>query len=65
VAFDDFDWADLLVPRLTAVAQQTSLIGARAVELLLARIEDPHLPPRQERIPTTFVHRDSCGCHVR
>jgi len=65
VAFDDFDWADLLVPRLTAVAQQTALIGARAVELLLARIEDPTLPPRQERIPTTFVHRDSCGCRAR
>ena len=64
VAFDDFDWADLLAPRLTTVAQQTGLIGERAVELMLSRIDDPDLPARHERIETTFVHRDSCGCHI-
>jgi LacI family transcriptional regulator len=62
VAFDDFDWADLITPRLTTVAQQIPVIGERAVELLLSRIDDPDLPARHERIETTFVHRDSCGC---
>jgi LacI family transcriptional regulator len=62
VAFDDFEWADLFAPRLTAVAQPTKDLGERAVALLLSRIEDPSLPPRNVRLPTTFVHRDSCGC---
>jgi LacI family transcriptional regulator len=62
VTFDDFEWADLFAPRLTAVAQPIGELGERAVSLLLSRIEDPSLPPRTVRLPTTFVHRDSCGC---
>ena len=62
VAFDDFDWADLLAPRLTVVAQPTGELGRRAVELLLARLDDPRRPARTVRLPATFVHRDSCGC---
>ncbi|HWT23337.1 MAG TPA: LacI family DNA-binding transcriptional regulator [Solirubrobacteraceae bacterium] len=64
VTFDDFEWADLFAPRLTAVAQPTGELGRRAVELLLSRMADPDLPPRTVRLPTTFVHRDSCGCHL-
>jgi LacI family transcriptional regulator len=62
VGFDDFEWADLLAPRLTVIAQPVAEIGARAVELLLSRLEDPAQPPRTERLAATFVHRDSCGC---
>jgi LacI family transcriptional regulator len=62
VAFDDFEWADLFEPRLTVIAQPTARLGERAVELLLSRLEDPDLPPRSERLPATFIHRDSCGC---
>jgi LacI family transcriptional regulator len=62
VAFDDFEWADLFEPRLTVIAQPTARLGARAVELLLSRLDDPSLPPRTERLEATFVHRDSCGC---
>lgn len=62
VGFDDFDWADLLAPRLTVVAQPTGELGRRAVELLLARLDDPRRPARTVRLPATFVHRDSCGC---
>jgi LacI family transcriptional regulator len=64
VTFDDFEWADLFHPRLTAVAQPIGELGRRAVELLLSRIADPSLPSRSVRLPTTFVHRDSCGCHA-
>jgi LacI family transcriptional regulator len=63
VAFDDFEWADLFAPRLTVIRQPTAELGARAVELLLARIAEPDRPPRHERLDATFVHRDSCGCH--
>jgi len=65
VTFDDFEWADLFHPRLTAMAQSIGELGQRAVELLLSRIENPSLPSRSVRLPTTFVHRDSCGCHLR
>ncbi|MCE4944592.1 MULTISPECIES: LacI family DNA-binding transcriptional regulator [Streptomyces] len=60
--FDDFSWADLFTPRLTAIAQPSKELGAAAVRLLLARLDDPARPPRTVRLPCTFVHRTSCGC---
>ncbi|MDQ0931786.1 LacI family DNA-binding transcriptional regulator [Streptomyces turgidiscabies] len=60
--FDDFTWADLLTPGLTAIAQPGRDIGAQAVRLLLDRLADPDRPARTVRLPCTFVHRESCGC---
>ncbi|MGW7491682.1 LacI family DNA-binding transcriptional regulator [Streptomyces sp. NPDC054786] len=60
--FDDFSWADLFTPRLTAIAQPSKEIGAAAVRLLLERLAEPDRPPRTVRLPCTFVHRTSCGC---
>ncbi|SEF05197.1 transcriptional regulator, LacI family [Streptomyces sp. 2112.3] len=60
--FDDFSWADLFTPRLTAIAQPSKDIGAAAVRLLLERLAQPDRPPRTVRLPCTFVHRTSCGC---
>ncbi|MFH9422573.1 LacI family DNA-binding transcriptional regulator [Streptomyces sp. NPDC017529] len=60
--FDDFSWADLFAPRLTAISQPSKEIGAAAVRLLLERLEEPDRPPRTLRLPCTYVHRDSCGC---
>jgi LacI family transcriptional regulator len=62
VGFDDFEWADLLHPRLTVIRQPTTALGTRAVELLLSRLKDRARPVRTERLEATFVHRDSCGC---
>ncbi|MEU6365864.1 LacI family DNA-binding transcriptional regulator [Streptomyces sp. NPDC046931] len=62
VCFDDFAWADLFSPRLTAIAQPSREIGAEAVRLLLERLEAPDRPSRTVRLPCTFVHRTSCGC---
>jgi LacI family transcriptional regulator len=62
VAFDDFEWSDLFEPRLTVIAQPTREIGAKAVELLLARLDDATREPQSLRLPATFVHRKSCGC---
>ncbi|MHA6803942.1 LacI family DNA-binding transcriptional regulator [Salinifilum ghardaiensis] len=62
VGFDDFPWADLFAPRLTVIAQPSQDIGGRAVQLLLDRLEHPDRPPREHRLPSRFVHRDSCGC---
>jgi LacI family transcriptional regulator len=60
--FDDFAWADLFEPRLTAIAQPSKEIGAEAVRLLLDRLTSPDRPARVVRLPCTFVHRTSCGC---
>ncbi|MFJ9419435.1 LacI family DNA-binding transcriptional regulator [Streptomyces sp. NPDC101227] len=60
--FDDFSWADLFEPRLTAIAQPSRDIGAAAVRLLLDRLADPDRSPRTLRLPCSFVHRGSCGC---
>ncbi|MFE7169600.1 LacI family DNA-binding transcriptional regulator [Streptomyces sp. NPDC057616] len=60
--FDDFAWADLFSPRLTAVAQPSREIGAEAVRVLLERLASPGRPARTLRLPCTFVHRTSCGC---
>ncbi|MFI6246056.1 LacI family DNA-binding transcriptional regulator [Streptomyces sp. NPDC051016] len=60
--FDDFAWADLFSPRLTAIAQPSREIGAEAVRVLLERLASPDRPARTVRLPCAFVHRTSCGC---
>ncbi|MEU6808513.1 LacI family DNA-binding transcriptional regulator [Streptomyces sp. NPDC046831] len=63
--FDDFPWADLFSPRLTAVAQPSRELGTRAVEVLLERLAAPDRSARTVRLACTFVHRTSCGCPER
>jgi LacI family transcriptional regulator len=60
--FDDFAWADLFSPRLTAIAQPSRELGAQAVQVLLDRLGEPRRPSRTVRLPCAFVHRTSCGC---
>ncbi|MFC7011886.1 LacI family DNA-binding transcriptional regulator [Streptomyces viridiviolaceus] len=60
--FDDFAWADLFSPRLTAVAQPSKELGGQAVRLLLERLASPDRPSRTVRLPCAFAHRTSCGC---
>ena len=62
LCYDDFEWSDLFEPRLTAAAQDVDTIGATAVEMLLRRIRGNDDAPQQIRVPTTFHHRNSCGC---
>ncbi|MGZ0714950.1 LacI family DNA-binding transcriptional regulator [Pseudomonas palleroniana] len=62
VGFDDFDWADFFVPRLTLIAQPVQALGARAVDLLLQRMARPDAPTRSVRLAPTLRLRHSCGC---
>ncbi|MFI5734948.1 LacI family DNA-binding transcriptional regulator [Kribbella sp. NPDC051587] len=62
VAFDDFPWADLFRPHLTAIAQPSAAIGARAVQLMHRRLGDRDAPHRILRLPAEIMHRESCGC---
>jgi len=60
--FDDMYLGALLAPPLTTVRQPMRLLGERACAILLDRIADPTLPHRVERLATTLVVRESCGC---
>jgi LacI family transcriptional regulator len=60
--FDDFEWASIFRPRLTAIAQPIREIAGQSVQLLLERITDPNRPPRTVRLKPRFMHRESCGC---
>lgn len=62
VCYDDFEWADLAAPQISATAQDHSALARHVVELTLSRLRDPALPPRTVVVPTAFQHRESCGC---
>ncbi|MET8816340.1 LacI family DNA-binding transcriptional regulator [Streptomyces sp. NPDC004549] len=62
VSFDDFEWADLFSPSLTAVRQPSREVGRAALRLLLERLDAPERAARTVRLPCAVVHRTSCGC---
>ncbi|WP_253776502.1 LacI family DNA-binding transcriptional regulator [Goodfellowiella coeruleoviolacea] len=62
VGYDDVEWAELVDPPLTTIAQPITDIGRTAVRLLLDRITHPDRPARTVRLPGRLVHRRSCGC---
>lgn len=62
VAFDDFEWADLVEPQLTAMAQPAQEMGEQAFELVSDRLADPGRPVRRVQLATSFRRRNSCGC---
>ena len=62
VSFDDFEWAELLASPLTSIAQDWTEIGRRAVSLLAQRLDDPGRPVVVERVATSLILRNSCGC---
>ncbi|TCO64845.1 LacI family transcriptional regulator [Actinocrispum wychmicini] len=62
VGYDDVEWADLLDPPVTTMAQPIAEIGRTAVRMLLLRIADPSRPPTTTRLQPVLMHRQSCGC---
>lgn len=60
VAFDEPDYANLLTPPLTCVAQPTFDIGQEAIELLLHRMANPDAAPQNRRLQPAIRHRSSC-----
>ena len=61
-SFDDFEWAELLASPLTSIAQDWTAIGRRAVGLLAQRLDEPGRDVVIERVATSLVLRNSCGC---
>ncbi|WP_020496823.1 LacI family DNA-binding transcriptional regulator [Sciscionella marina] len=61
-AYDDMDWAELVDPPLTTMAQPVDQIGRAAVDMLVRRLADPQREPETVRFPAEFRGRKSCGC---
>ena len=61
ISFDDFPWSISLNPPLTAIAQPTKEIGAKAANLLLDRLVDNTKPPQTLILESNLVVRESCG----
>lgn len=59
VAFDDVEWMRFVVPGITAVAQPVQALGRRAAEMLMQRLEEPDLDPRNEVLDAELVVRGS------
>ncbi len=63
VGFDDFDWAGLLRPQLTVIAQPTNEIGRTAAHLVIERIgQDAEKPARRIALGGQLMIRESSGC---
>lgn len=62
VCYDDFEWADLFEPRLTAMHQDVAQMGLKAIELMIQRITSPEGPTQRLRVEPLYQHRTSCGC---
>jgi DNA-binding LacI/PurR family transcriptional regulator len=65
VGFDDMDWAPILTPPLTAVAQPSYDLGRVAGTLLLQRLETGPGRPRTVVLQPHLVVRESCGAACR
>jgi LacI family kdg operon repressor len=59
VGFDDPDWAPLIGPGLTMVAQPTDAIGQSAAQCLLERLGGLQGPARESLLPGRLVVRGS------
>ena len=59
--FDDVRYAELLSPALTTIHQPCTDIGTIAMQVMLERIENPMLPPRDILVNPALIIRKSCG----
>lgn len=59
VGFDDPEWASLIGPGLSTVAQPTDEIGRTAAQCLLERLHGFEAPPRQTLLSGELKIRDS------
>ncbi|MQM27350.1 LacI family DNA-binding transcriptional regulator [Glycomyces albidus] len=59
IGFDDVPAAAYFIPSLSTVSPDHEWKAAKAVELILSRIEDPLAPPREYTAPFAIVRRES------
>ena len=59
--YDDIPLAKYLVPRLSTASKDGGRTGREATRLLLARLQEPDLPPQKIRLPARLILRESIG----
>ena len=59
VGIDETEWAPLVGPGLTTIAQPTDALGRLATACLLERLQGLDVPPRQILLPGELVVRGS------
>jgi DNA-binding LacI/PurR family transcriptional regulator len=59
-AFNDTPEATLLHPPLTSVRVFPEQVGRSLAQMVIARIENPALPPQEYTIATQVIRRESC-----
>ncbi|MFG3340267.1 LacI family DNA-binding transcriptional regulator [Glycomyces sp. NPDC048151] len=59
IGFDDLPESALYIPSLSTVGPDHRLKAAKAVELILSRIDDPLIPPREFTTPCEVIPRES------
>lgn len=57
--FDDVRYARLLTPPLTTMRQPCAALGAAAVEVMLGRLRQPHMPARRVLLRAELIVRAS------
>jgi len=61
VGYDDILMANYLTPRLTTVTKDAQMLGRKAFDVLLARIQNPDLPRQQLYSHAKLIIRESTG----
>ena len=64
VGFDDVKYARLLPVPLTTQRQPCKDLGRLALEVMLDRIANPDLPPRDILLGCQLIVRQSCGARM-
>jgi LacI family transcriptional regulator len=60
IGFDEFEYADLLRPALSVIAQPAAQFGSRGIELLLKLLRGGHIHRRSLVLDPVFIERESC-----
>ena len=61
VGYDDIPMSNYLIPRLTTVSKDSVVTGQKAMELILARIQEPDRPVQKIRMPNRMIIRETTG----
>jgi LacI family transcriptional regulator len=61
LSYDDISFAKYMTPRLTTVSKDISSLGRTAVQLLLARLQEPDRPYQTVKRPARLIIRESTG----